>query len=310
MTQTLAWIFFAILLSLCYFSQARYPFTHLFHVTGSHSSDWGFDISRCLQITDCKANMPCTFQENWCSDARFSAWVQRYKDNSLVAWCKFCKKKLDISTMGKSALTSHNKSSKHKNIILHNARLATEPNLHRFLASPPTSSHTGPQREVLVGEQVDLHSDMQNSSGTGASSAPNVQIPAADAVEASTSISNAPSQCNQNSFSRYYDKLATTKAEVLWAFRLVDKNQSFSSSTDSPYTFQEMFPDSSIAKNFTCSETKVMYLVNFALKPYCKQLLMKKVNQSESIVLLFDESLNHLLQKNNVIFTFVCGVMG
>ena len=86
---TLAWIYFAIVLSLCYFSQAKYPFTHLFHVTGSHSSDWGFDISRCLQITDCKANMPCTFQKNWCSDARFSACGLSLEDQELLAAMKF-----------------------------------------------------------------------------------------------------------------------------------------------------------------------------------------------------------------------------
>ena len=52
-----------------------------------------------------------------------------------------------------------------------------------------------------------------------------------------------------------------------------------------------MFPDSSIAKKFKCGATKCAFICTFGLAPHFKQLLSKKP-QGNEYVLLFDESLN------------------
>ena len=53
-----------------------------------------------------------------------------------------------------------------------------------------------------------------------------------------------------------------------------------------------MFPDSEIAKQFSCGEKKCAYLCNFGIAPYFKQLLKDTLHNQQSYILLFDESLN------------------
>ena len=52
------------------------------------------------------------------------------------------------------------------------------------------------------------------------------------------------------------------------------------------------FPDSCIAAEFSCGSNKCSYLVRFGLAPYFKELLLKRVKESEDTVAMSDESLN------------------
>ena len=57
----------------------------------------------------------CIFNENWLVDPRFKKWLKR-SENKWTAYCEFCKKKIDISNMGISALTSHLSGQKQSKI--------------------------------------------------------------------------------------------------------------------------------------------------------------------------------------------------
>lgn len=65
--------------------------------------------------------------------------------------------------------------------------------------------------------------------------------------------------------------------------------------------FAKMFPDSSIAQNFKCGETKSAYISKFGLAPHFKQLLSNKL-KNDDYVLLFDESLNDKTQSKQCDF--------
>ncbi|KAL3063671.1 hypothetical protein OYC64_000077 [Pagothenia borchgrevinki] len=52
-----------------------------------------------------------------------------------------------------------------------------------------------------------------------------------------------------------------------------------------------MFPDSDIAKTFTCGDDKTAYITKFGLAPHIKRDLVSKINNGP-FVLMFDESLN------------------
>ena len=56
---------------------------------------------------------------------------------------------------------------------------------------------------------------------------------------------------------------------------------SFRASSDVGGLFQNMFPDSAIAKKFACSKTKVNYLICFGIALYFKEKLLHKVKQAE-----------------------------
>ena len=93
---------------------------------------------------------------------------------------------------------------------------------------------------------------------------------------------------------------AHLKAETLWALNMVSKNYSFRSSEGSSKLFQAMFPDSAIAKDFSCAERKSSYLIAFGLAPYLQGQLRVRVKEACDYVLLFDESLNDRLQSKQM----------
>ena len=56
--------------------------------------------------------------------------------------------------------------------------------------------------------------------------------------------------------------------------------------------FQNMFPDSAIAKNFACGRTKMNYLICFGIGPYFREKVLQKIKDAEFLTISFDESLN------------------
>lgn len=57
-------------------------------------------------------------------------------------------------------------------------------------------------------------------------------------------------------------------------------------------TFQAMFPDSQIVKDFTSSSTKFRYLITEALEPYYRSKLVDYINNSSGFVISLDETTN------------------
>ena len=56
--------------------------------------------------------------------------------------------------------------------------------------------------------------------------------------------------------------------------------------------FQNMFPDSAIAKKFACAKTKMNYLICFGIGTYFREKLLQKIKEAECLTISFDESLN------------------
>ena len=63
-----------------------------------------------------------------------------------------------------------------------------------------------------------------------------------------------------------------------------------------------MFPTSPEARDFKMGPDKLMYVVNHGLYPYFKDLLKEDLLQSPFLVILFNESLNDILQKSEMDF--------
>ncbi|KAH8031778.1 hypothetical protein HPB51_020849 [Rhipicephalus microplus] len=61
-----------------------------------------------------------------------------------------------------------------------------------------------------------------------------------------------------------------------------------------------MFPDSEIAKAFSCSERKSAYVVCHGLEPFFFSCLQRELEQSDGYTVLFDESLNDYLQRKQM----------
>ena len=84
------------------------------------------------------------------------------------------------------------------------------------------------------------------------------------------------------------DKQIATNAEIMWVLEVVMCRYSFNSCANKTHLFCSMFPDSRIAKEFSCGRTKFSYIVNYELK------------EASNFVALFDESYNYVTKKSQM----------
>ena len=89
-------------------------------------------------------------------------------------------------------------------------------------------------------------------------------------------------------------------AEILWILKVVTSHFSLRSCLGLNELFEIMFPDSKVVKSFQLSKTKCGYFIAYRLAPYVKELLIKKIQSSPFFVLSFDESLNIIIQKEQM----------
>ncbi len=92
----------------------------------------------------------------------------------------------------------------------------------------------------------------------------------------------------------------TLRAEVIWCLNTVVNHHSLNSNEGISDIFKSMFPDSDIAKTFTCGKDKTGYIMRFWLAPYFKQQLVDSINKAGLFVLMFDEFLNQSTKKKQL----------
>ena len=77
---------------------------------------------------------------------------------------------------------------------------------------------------------------------------------------------------------------------------------SFNSCNDISATFRAMFPNSGIAKTFTCGANKCAYLSCFGLAPYLHEQLVDMVRSTACYSISFDECMNRISQNEQMDF--------
>ena len=75
----------------------------------------------------------CVYNPKWSSSY---SWVMKAEDK-YKAYCKCCKKLIDLEKMGEGALKSHEKSEKHK---LHQRSDSVQFPMEKFVVPPPPSA--------------------------------------------------------------------------------------------------------------------------------------------------------------------------
>ena len=79
----------------------------------------------------------------------------------------------------------------------------------------------------------------------------------------------------------------TLCAEALWCLNTAVKHHSLNSNEGISELFKEMFPDSDIAKSFTCGKDKTGYIIRFGLASFFKKQLVDGINKAGPFVLMF-----------------------
>ena len=210
-----------------------------------------------------KTSKKTYFDELWLKDEKFGLWLQQVRNNRTCFRCKLCSKVLKLSSMGIEAIKSHESNSKHRGLAA--VAVATAP-IQSFLQPSPLSiAPAGEPQSHALSSSTDL-------SITATSAASNLGV---------------------------FNDDTRTRAEILWVLKIIANNYSFNSAECVPLLLQAMFPDSEVAKNFSCSESKARYMATFGLAPYLLDVLMDKV-KDDYFVLLFDESLNKKVQQKQL----------
>ena len=209
------------------------------------------------------------FDELWLKDERLKLWLQQVPKDRTCFRCKLCSKVLKLSNMGIEAIKSHESNAKYRGLAA--VAVATAP-IQSFLQPSTSSSTSGePQSHAF-------------SSSSGAEQ---------ETTELSITATSATSSLG------VFNDDACTRAKILWVLKIIDSNYSFNSAECVPLLLRSMFPDSEVAKNFSCSESKARYVATFGLAPYLLELLLDKV-KDDCFVLLFDESLNKKVQQKQL----------
>ena len=206
------------------------------------------------------AKRNCTFNDDWLIEFE---WVEK-GSSARTAYCKLCHHTFDISNMGRSALTSHSKGKKHKDKEI-------------SWKSLPVSFFAKKKSNVVSLTVSDSDQDQCPSS--------------------SSSDVQHKKQCTLPTFVL---NSSVTEAEILWAIRTVLTHSSQRSCDGLSKLFVRMFSDSVIAKSFTSKRTKCSYFINFGIAPYLKELLLAKLKSSDFFVTCYDESLNRVLQEEQM----------
>ncbi|XP_062864866.1 uncharacterized protein LOC134326630 isoform X2 [Trichomycterus rosablanca] len=113
-------------------------------------------------------------------------------------------------------------------------------------------------------------------------------IPALFAAPPNVASSDATSQSTIKSF---VSPPETQKAEVMWVLHTVMRHNSFKSNEEISEVFAAMFPDSQLAKSFSCGENKTAYIAKYGIASFIKKELSRSVSE-KPYVIMFDESMN------------------
>jgi hypothetical protein len=162
-------------------------------------------------------------------------WVKAVANDKRQAMCRLCKKNIFLGTMGESALKSHMKSDRHKK--LKTASSGTMTATVQCFASGANVTNNTVESEPTTFEDssVPVHEDNR---------------PTNPSVNIAQSFSNAD----------------ISKAETIWTLHTVATHASYKGNDKISDIFQKMFPDSEIAKKFSCGEKKTAYIALFGIK--------------------------------------------
>ena len=226
------------------------------------------------------------FQQSWLT--KFN-WV-KYNSSTHVT-CTVCNKPIAFTTMGVSALESHAKPSKDKTKMTTHQQRVIE--------------HAKAQRSLSVLHFKDVSIPVASTSAAASTSEASAvePLPAASTDAPSTSMvtpTTVATSTIQPTLDQYTLPLSVSKAEILWAMKVILNHYSLRSCLGISSLFQTMFNDSEVAKRFFLSKTKCGYLVNFGLAPYYERLLLDEILKAPYYTVLFDETLNKIVQEEQM----------
>ena len=210
----------------------------------------------------------CTFQGKWTLMPEFENWLKPGKTKDM-ALCSICMKEFSISNSGVAQVKCHASGKMHATSA---KQISKQTNLISQFCKPTTSA------DILIPNVETTSTNIPSC--TMSTVAPKIQQPLI-----------LPHETLRDNI---------TRAEIMYAFKLVASHSSMNFSNKSGELFAAMFPDSEIAKGFKMSNDKAAYIINHGLGPYYERNINDIMCNSEFLVAQFDESLNKVSQRGQM----------
>ena len=212
----------------------------------------------------------CKFSQLWVDDPLYKDWLKPVMGNDREAFCSVCKKTINVTWNGITAIKSHSGSAIHQ------------------------------QRLRVRGGQLPISLFCDASSSTTQIAADHADLPATVAPprqQTSATSTTTAAIAKQQTLPLQTSAL---RAEVLWCLNTAANHHSYNSNEGIGELFENMFTDSDIAKSFVCGKDKTSYIIGFGIAPHFKKLLVNSINASGPYVVMFDESLNQSAKKKQM----------
>ena len=92
----------------------------------------------------------------------------------------------------------------------------------------------------------------------------------------------------------------TVKTEITRSLEVLKNKYYYRSCASKSSLFAEMFKNSKIGHSFTLGKTKCSYVICYSIAPYRKDLLMGILERTVFVVILFDETFNSSVKKDQM----------
>ena len=218
------------------------------------------------------------FNKSWKDEAPYKSWLQEDEFSNLYFKCSKCQVKLELGNMGKGALNKHMKSRKHMQV--HDGRQSKSAQMLTSWSRPPQLSYSSATIACSETSQEPLS---------------NPQL----VVDPETSAAHQ-GFTSETSVNKWVTSESVLKAETIWALNATVNHFSHNSSRYTSPIFSTMFPDSEIAKQFTCGRSKLSYITSFGLAPYFHEQLLATISDVPFHSLSFDESFNSVTKNEQL----------
>ncbi|XP_063226773.1 uncharacterized protein LOC134533264 [Bacillus rossius redtenbacheri] len=260
-----------------------------------------------------------TFRDEWNQNPSLS-WAQAIDGSPYAAWCKLCNHRIELSNMGKQALTSHASGVKHSRRV-QGFHMSSSIAVYCKTTRPTSAAsqnNSASESSSPLSESSKLFSSDEPSSPQ-VSSPPLFQT---DPVSSSKSLPDTSSNADNSylnpsatcsctctcgsarkeskSLTNYLLNDSVTRAEILWCLYCVMAHNSLRNAENSVAMHRKMYHDSKIAAKLQLGKSKVSYTIVHGLAPEFQKELHADISKSSHLVVGFDESLNKIAQKQQM----------
>ena len=203
--------------------------------------------------------MPSHFNEQWMNSKlhpTWSKWVRPVEGDNKKAFCTFCKTKIDLTTMGASALKSHEKGKKHSDA--ENVLNPQQPVLTDFLVKS-SASHSINPKPSSIPIPIELTSFSFLDEGGSLTLTDSDSIPPAGS-ESLSSFSKSTTTTHSQPFSSFAESTTTSVSEPLTSSEsnsttVSESLSTFSTSTSTTVSSKSQSSSGSSLQNFVLKDS-------------------------------------------------------